>query len=117
MAEISKKYKNVLFDMEIILAEQCESLTGTLGPRYGYAICRRGERFFSQRSPKGPRMRDGHLQFILTCAEMAEHQWPIADIVVKGAELLEAAREAGETMDTILPDEEYHAQQVRELKS
>ncbi len=102
--------------MEIILAEQCESLTGTLGPRYGYAICRRGERFFSQRSPKGPRNQDGHLQFILACAEMAQHQWPIADIVVKGAELIQAAREAGETMDTILPDEEYHAHDVLNIK-
>ncbi len=103
--------------MEIILARNCKSLTGSLGKGYGYAICRRGKRFFSQRSPKGPRIKDGHLRFIIACADMAQFNYFIGDINVEGKELLEAAREAHVELESIEPDEHYDAQQVRDIKN
>lgn len=102
--------------MEIILARHCKSLTGTLGHGYGYAISRRGKRFFSQRSPKGPRIRDGHLRFIFACAEMAQYNYFIGDIDVEGTELLEAAREAHVELDSVEEDVHYKAEKVREIK-
>ena len=103
--------------MEIILARHCKSLTGTLGKGYGYAVCRRGKRFFSQRSPKGPRIQDGHLRFIFACADMAQYNYFIGDIDVEGKELLEAAREAHVEMETILPDVQYNAHDIRRIKT
>lgn len=103
--------------MEIILARHCKSLTGTLGHEYGYAVCRRGKRFFSQRSPKGPRIKDGHLRFIFECARMAENNFLIADIDIRGEELLQAAREADVVMETILPDVQYNANDVLNIKT
>lgn len=103
--------------MEIILARHCKSLTGTLGHGYGYAISRRGKRFFSQRSPKGPRMRDGHLRFIFECARMAENNFLIADIDIRGEELLQAAREAHVELDSVEAEAHYDAQSVRDIKS
>ena len=103
--------------MEIILAKQCKSLTGSFGRGYGYAVCRRGKKFFSQRSPKGPRIRDGHLRFIFACADMAQYNYFIADIDVEGEELLQAAREADVEMETILPDVQYNAHDIRRIKT
>ena len=116
-AKISKNAKKFLMDMEIILARHCKSLTGSLGKGYGYAVCRRGKRFFSQRSPKGPRIRDGHLRFIFACADMAQYNYFIGDIDVEGKELLEAAREAHVEMETILPDVQYNAHDIRRIKT
>ena len=81
--------------MEIILARHCKSLTGSLGKGYGYAVCRRGKRFFSQRSPKGPRIQDGHLRFIFECAQMASDGFILSNIKVEGKEFQEALIEAG----------------------
>lgn len=103
--------------MEIILARHCKSLTGSLGKGYGYAVCRRGKRFFSQRSPKGPRIRDGHLRFIFACADMAHYNYFIADIDVEGEELLQAAREAHVELESVEADVHYDAQQVRDIKN
>jgi len=102
--------------MEIILARTCKSLTGSFGKSYGYSIRRSGKQFFSVRSPKGPRIRDGHLRFIFTCADLAQYNFIIANIDVEGEELLEAAREAHVELDSIVPDEHYDAQQVRDIK-
>ena len=115
--KISKNAKKFLMDMEIILARYCKSLTGSLGKGYGYAVCRRGKRFFSQRSPKGPRIQDGHLRFIFACADMAQYNYFIGDIDVEGEELLEAAREAHVEMETILPDVQYNAYDIRRIKT
>lgn len=115
--KISKNAQKFLMDMEIILARHCKSLTGTLGKGYGYAVCRRGKRFFSQRSPKGPRIQDGHLRFIFECARMAENNFLIADIDIRGEELLQAAREADVEMETILPDVQYNAHDIRRIKT
>lgn len=102
--------------MEIILARTCKSLTGSFGKSYGYSVRRSGKQFFSVRSPKGPRIRDGHLRFIFTCADLAQYNFIIANIDVEGEELLEAAREAQVNLDSVVPDEHYDAQQVRDIK-
>lgn len=86
--------------MEIILSEQCESLTGSLGRGFGYSIQRRRGQdgkyhFFSQRSKHPPIPIDGHLRFIFTCAELAQMRLHIADIRVSRDELVEAVEEAG----------------------
>ena len=102
--------------MEIILARNCKSLTGCLGKSYGCSITRRGKKFFTIRNPKGPRIKDGHLRFIFECARMAENNFLISDIDIRGEELLQAAREAHVELDSIVPDEHYDAQQVRDIK-
>ena len=48
---------------------------------------------------------------------MAENNFLIADIDIRGEELLQAAREADVEMETILPDVQYNAQSVRDIKS
>ena len=91
--------------MEIILSEQCESLTGSLGRGFGYFIQRRrghdgSVRFFSQRSKHPPIPQDGHLRFIFTCAELAFLSLHIADIRVPRKELSDALWEAGYKPDS-----------------
>jgi hypothetical protein len=86
--------------MEIILSKQCESLTGTLGRCYGYAIQRRTDldgrtRFWGVRKSTGAVPADGHLNFIFTCAELAQAKLHIADIRVSAKEVREAFNEAG----------------------
>jgi hypothetical protein len=103
--------------MEIILAKTCRSLTGSLGRIYGYSITRRDGKFVSIRNPKGPRIQDGHLRFIFACADMAQYNYFIGDIDVEGKELLEAAREAHVEMETILPDVQYNAHDIRRIKT
>ena len=103
--------------MEIILARTCKSITGSLGKSYGYSITKRDGKFYSIRSPKGPRIRDGHLRFIFACAELARDVFLIADIDIRGEELLQAAREADVEMETILPDVQYNAHDIRRIKT
>lgn len=80
--------------MELILTENCTSYTGSVGRGFGYYIRRsRANRFFGQRS-KGTVPHDGHLRFILACAEIAKRKLHIADIRVSGEELREACHEA-----------------------
>lgn len=86
--------------MEIILTEQCKSLTGCLGKGYGYFIQRRraadgSVRFFSQRSKHPPIPRNGHLRFILLCADLAQMKLHVSDIRVHRDELVNALWEAG----------------------
>ena len=86
--------------MEIILSEQCKSLTGSLVNGFGYFIQRRkakdgSVRFFSQRSKHQPIPRDGRLRFILTCANLAQMKLHVSDIRVKRGELADALWEAG----------------------
>lgn len=85
--------------MEIILSKQCESLTGSLGKGFGYFIQRRRKhdgsvRFFSQRSKHQPIPPDGHLRFILACANLAQAKLHITDIRIAAKELRGAIREA-----------------------
>ena len=74
--------------MEIILSKQCESLTGSLGRGFGYHIQKRKNGFFAKRNTKGEVPRDGHLRFILSCAELAQSKLHITDIRVSRMELV-----------------------------
>lgn len=103
--------------MEIILARTCKSITGSLGKSYGYSITKRDGKFYSIRSPKGPRVRDGHLRFIFACARMARDGFLIADIDIRGEELLQAAREAHVELESIESEEHYDAHDIRRIKT
>ncbi len=80
--------------MEIILSERCKSLTGNFVKGYGYHIQRRKNGYFAKRNSKGVIPPDGHLCFILTCAELAKNGLYIADIRVTRDELKNALYEA-----------------------
>ena len=81
--------------MKIILTEQCESFTGSLGRGFGYHIQRRKNGFFAKRNTKGIVPQDGHWRFIVACAEQARMKLHIADIKVSYTEFYDAVREAG----------------------
>lgn len=86
--------------MEIILSKQCESLTGSLGQGFGYHVQKRTDRdgkirFWGVRKSKGDTPRDGHLKFILTCADLAQSKLHITDIRVPRRELVFALWRAG----------------------
>ena len=81
--------------MEIILSPRCKSFTGTISRYHGYAVRQSGKRFFSYRTPGKHAKPDGHWQFIVSCAEMAQLNLHIADIRVSRNELIEAVEEAG----------------------
>ena len=85
--------------MEIILTKQCESLTGSLGKGFGYYIHKRTDldgktRFWGVRQAKGEIPANGHLRFILACAELAQMKTHISDIRVPRKELIYALWEA-----------------------
>ena len=48
---------------------------------------------------------------------MAKDNFLIADIDIRGEELLQAAREADVEMETILPDVQYNAHDIRRIKT
>ena len=81
--------------MEIILSNNCTSLTGSLGRGFGYHIQRRKNRFFAKRNSKGTIPSDGHWRFILVCAQLAQNGLHIADIRVSQEEVDAARMEAG----------------------
>ena len=81
--------------MEVILSNQVESLTGSLGRGFGYSIQRQGDRFFAKRNSKGIVPPDGHWRFIVTCAELAQAKLHITDIILPGWEIFGALEEAG----------------------
>ena len=108
--------------MEIILTKACEALTGMLDRDYGYYIRRAPHkdgkvRFFGQRS-KWSVPPDGHLRFILKCAELARMKMHIVDIQVPGCEIFYALDEAGyDAMDfSINADATYNATDVFNFK-
>lgn len=80
--------------MKIIISPMCESITGSLGSGFGYHIQRRKNGFFGKRNTKGIVPPDGHLRFILTCANLAKIALHISDIEVNWLELQEALYEA-----------------------
>ena len=104
--------------MKIILSQQCESLTGTLGRGFGYYIrsTKKG-RYFGQRS-KHSVPPDGHWRFIALCAQMAHSKLHISDIKVKREELSSALREAHHFVaaDHLLLVV-YHARDILNLKT
>ena len=109
--------------MEIILSSNIKSLSGTLGRGFGYFIVRRLDVnkkpcFISQRSRYSV-PKDGHLRFILACAELAKMGSHIADIRVSVRELNEAIEEAtGYRIYTLCYEEGkiLNAKQVLTLK-
>lgn len=107
--------------MQIILSQQCESLTGSLGRGFGYVIVKRGNRFFSQRGNRNVFVPpDGHWRFILTCAQLAQNRLHIADVKVTNRELFEALREANLPSPAFLNwnnVEIYNASDILNLKS
>ena len=80
--------------MEIILSNQCKSLTGSLGSGFGYHIQRRKNGFFAKRNTKGDVPPDGHWRFIATCACLAQNGLHISDVEVSWMELQSALYEA-----------------------
>lgn len=105
--------------MQIILSNQCESLTGSLGRGFGYAIVKRGNRFFAQRGNHNVSVPpDGHWRFILACAQLAQNGLHIADIRVSREELASALREANHFIaaDNLLLVV-YHARDIINLKT
>ena len=81
--------------MEIFLSPNCKSFTGSLGSGFGYYIrsTKKG-RFFSQRS-KHTVPTDGHWNFIVSCAKIAEMGLHFSDIKVSRDEVRSALLEAG----------------------
>lgn len=109
--------------MEIILSKQCESITGSLGEGFGYAIQRRTNhdgktRFWGVRQSNGKIPMDGHLRFIFTCAELAQAKLHITDIRVSGYELKAALNEAAYIASALYVDvdNEYSADEVLQFK-
>ncbi len=110
--------------MEIILSKQCESLTGSLGKGFGYAIQGRTNldgryRFWGVRNSTGAVPADGHLRFIFACAELAQNKLHIKDIRVSGYEIKAALQEAALLASALRVnvDYEYNAAEVLKLKT
>ena len=80
--------------MKIILSNQCQSLTGLLGKEYGYHLQERKNGICSKRNAKGHIPSDGHLRFILACAQLASSHLYLADIRLAADELYDALYEA-----------------------
>ena len=84
--------------MKVILSNQCESLTGMLERGLGYFLQARRTKsgkvnYYSQRS-KHIVPPDGHIRFILACAELAKMKLHISDIEIHWTELYDALYEA-----------------------
>ena len=103
--------------MQIILSKQCESLTGSLGRGFGYHIQKRKNGFYAKRNSNGEIPPDGHLKFILSCANLAQSKLHIADIRVSREELKSALNEAHFFVAAQnLKLEIYNAQDIINLK-
>ena len=105
--------------MQLFLSKQCESLTGSLGSGYGYAVQKQRGGYYAKRNSKGIVPPDGHLRFILKCAELARMKLHIVDIQVSVGELDEALEEATEGMvqtPWAPSDAIVNAEQVLKLK-
>ena len=105
--------------MEIILSENCRSFTGTISRSHGYSVRRTGERYFGIRSTRGHVPPDGHWRFILSIAHLAPANLIVADIRIRGTEIMDALYEAGHmyaAMHMVEPETEYNATDVLELE-
>ena len=80
--------------MELFLAPQCNSLTGSLGAKCGYAVQCQNNRFFAKRNSKGQVPPDGHWRFIIACANLTKAKIYITDLDLPAAELQDALEEA-----------------------
>ena len=80
--------------MKIILSPTCKSLNGMLNGHYGYAVQKRKNGFYGVRTTHRDIPPDGHLRFILACAQLARTHLYIADIRLSTEELCDALVEA-----------------------
>ena len=80
--------------MKLIMSQQCEALTGSLGRGFGYHIEHRKHGFYGIRDAKGIIPPAGHWLFIVACAEIAKAKLHIVDISVSRDELKQALYEA-----------------------
>ncbi len=112
--------------MEIFLSKQCKFLCGSLGKGFGYHIQRRTDpdgkiRFWGVRQSRGEVPANGHLRFILTCAELAQMKLHIADIRVSAKELRLAFNEArllyGDRLVKADAEQIYNAREVLDFKN
>lgn len=106
--------------MEIILTDQCKSLTGSLGAGFGYHIQRRKNGFFTKRNSRGDVPFDGHWRFIVACAQLAILNSHISDILVSAKELREALDECylwyGRDLIYAKKSQTFNASQVLDFK-
>ena len=103
--------------MQLFLSKQCESLTGSLGSGYGYAVQKQRGGYYAKRNSKGIVPPDGHLRFILKCAELARMKLHIVDIRVPRLELQVALMEAGQYPASLrITQTELNAEQVINFK-
>lgn len=100
--------------MEIFLAPNCASFTGSFGTKCGYAIQRHNNRFFVKRNSKGIIPPDGHWRFVVECAKLTKTNLYFADFDLPASELRDALEEANicYTPLNILARNTYHAQDV-----
>ena len=102
--------------MEIILANTCAELTGTLNKKHGYHIERRKKRFFGARNTRGNVPEDGHWRFIADLAQMAGGVF-VEKIRVQAEEVREALQEAHHWIAAEqLKKSMYNAADIRNLK-
>jgi hypothetical protein len=105
--------------MEIILSKNCQSLTGTISRSHGYSVRRTGERFFGIRSTRGFVPPDGHWRFILSIAHLAPANIIVADISIRGTEIMDALYEANHpfaAIHMVEPEDVYSATDVLKLE-
>ena len=81
--------------MEIILSKRVVHIKGYLSRYHGYYIRRtKNNRFIGQRAPRINVPPDGHIRFILACADLAKVGIIFADIKIGWQELYDALYEA-----------------------
>ena len=80
--------------MKIILSNHCDSLVGALDKSFGYHIQHRKNGFFTKRNTKGRVPPDGHWNFIVICAKLAQNGVYLSDIELHWTELYDALHEA-----------------------
>ena len=84
--------------MKIILSNHCKSLIGAIDRSFGYHIQRRKSGFYGVRQSKGFVPPDGHWNFIVICAKLAQNGVYLSDIEIDWIELNGALYEAGHFM-------------------
>ena len=100
--------------MRLFLSKQCESLTGSLGKGYGYAVRKHIKGYYGYRNAKGTVPPDGHWRFIVACAQLAKAKLHVTDIEVSEREMRAALDEA--QLHGFGPVGTYNARRVLEAK-
>ncbi len=103
--------------MELFLAPQAASITGSFGAKCGYAVQRQNNRFFAKRNSKGIVPPDGHWRFMIQCANIVQAKIYFADFDIPAKELEQALDEAGicYAPRDLFAQKLYHAQDILNL--